>query len=116
MSSKLRTAAFVISALMVPFAAHADNTTTSPGATQTSTGDSKPVRAVKDSAITTKVKAKLAEARAGYTKSVHVKTTSAGVVTLTGTALTKDEADQAAAIAKDTDGVTSVVNKIKVTK
>ncbi|HEY4317943.1 MAG TPA: BON domain-containing protein [Herbaspirillum sp.] len=115
MSSKLRTAAFVISALMVPFAAQAaDSGTGNTG--NTSTGDSKPVRAIKDSAITAKVKAKLAEARAGYTKSVHVKTTSAGVVTLTGTALTKDEADQAAAIAKDTDGVTSVVNKIKVTK
>jgi hyperosmotically inducible protein len=109
MSSKLRTAAFVISTLMVPFAAHAAD------ATPTTT-DSKPVAAVKNSTITTKVKAKLAEARAGYTKSVHVKTTGAGVVTLTGTALTKDESDQAASIAKDTDGVTSVVNKIKITK
>ncbi|RXZ38294.1 BON domain-containing protein [Oxalobacteraceae bacterium CAVE-383] len=109
MSSKLRTAAFVIGTLMVPFAAHAADSTTS-------TGESKPVRAIKDSAITTKVKAKLAEERAGYTKSVHVKTTPDGVVTLTGTALTKDEADKAAAIAKSTDGVTSVVNNIKVTK
>jgi hyperosmotically inducible protein len=111
MSSKLRTAAFVISALMVPFAASAADS-----ASTTSTADSKPVRAVKDSVITTKVKAKLAEARAGYTKSVHVKTTPAGVVTLTGTALTKDESDQAAAIAKDTEGVTKVVNNIKITK
>jgi hyperosmotically inducible protein len=109
MSSKLRTAAFVISALMIPLAASAaDNTA--------SNGDSKPVTAVKDSTITTKVKAKLAEARAGYTKSVHVKTTHTGVVTLTGTALTKDESDKAAAIAKDTDGVTSVVNHIKIVK
>ena len=37
-------------------------------------------------------------------------------MTATGTALTKDESDQAATIAKDTDGVTSVVNKIKITK
>lgn len=109
MSSKLRTAAFVISALMAPLAVHAADTATS-------TGDSKPVQAMKDTAITAKVKAKLAEARAGYTKSVHVKTTPAGVVTLTGTALTKDEADQAVAIAKGTDGVTSVVNDIKITK
>jgi hyperosmotically inducible protein len=94
---------------MVPFAAHAADSTTS-------AGDSKAVRAMKDTAITAKVKTNLAEARAGYTKSVHVKTTPAGVVTLTGTALTKDEADQAASIAKGTEGVTSVVNEIKVTK
>jgi hyperosmotically inducible protein len=112
MSSKLRTAAFVISTLMVPFAASAADST----GTTSSTADSKPVRAVKDSVITTKVKAKLAEARAGYTKSVHVKTTPSGVVTLTGTALTKDESDQAATIAKDTEGVTKVVNNIKITK
>ena len=109
MSSKLRTAAFVISALMAPLAVHAADSTTS-------TSDSKPVQAMKDTAITAKVKAKLAEARSGYTKSLHVKTTPAGVVTLTGTALTKDEADQAVAIAKGTDGVTSVVNDIKITK
>ena len=110
MSSKLRIAAFVISALMVPLAASAADTTAA------NNGDSKAVAAVKDTAVTTKVKAKLAAARAGYTKSVHVKTTPEGVVTLTGTALTKDEADQAATIAKGTDGVTSVINKIKVTK
>jgi hyperosmotically inducible protein len=109
MTSKLRAAAFVISALMIPFAAGAADSTTS-------TGDSKPVRAVKDSAITTKIKAKLAEARAGYTKSIHVKTTSAGVVTLTGSALSREDSNKVAAIAKDTDGVTSVVNKIKITK
>ena len=109
MSSTLRTAAFVISALMLPLAASAADTTPT-------TGDSKPVTAIKDTTITTKVKTKLAEARAGYTKSVHVKTTSAGVVTLTGTALTKDDADKAEAIAKGTEGVTSVVNKIKITK
>jgi hyperosmotically inducible protein len=108
MSSKLRTAAFVISAMMMPFAAGA--------ADNTSMGDSKPVRAVKDSVITAKVKSKLAAEREGYTKSVSVKTTSAGVVTLTGTALTKEEADKAESIAKSTEGVTSVVNNIKITK
>jgi hyperosmotically inducible periplasmic protein len=110
MSSKLRTAAFIISALMMPLAASAADTTAA------NNGDSKPVAAMKDTALTAKVKAKLAEARAGYTKSVHVKTTPEGVVTLTGTALTKDDADQAVTIAKGTDGVKSVVNKIKITK
>lgn len=109
MTSKLRTAAFVLSVMMAPLAAHAADSTTS-------TGDSKAVQSVKDAAITTKVKAKLAAERAGYTKSVHVNTSSSGVVTLTGTALTKSEADQAAAIAKGTEGVTSVVNDIKITK
>lgn len=109
MSSKLRTAAFVISALIVPFAASAADT-------GTTMGDSKPVRAVKDTVITAKVKSKLAAEREGYTKSVSVKTTSAGVVTLSGSVLTKEEADKAEAIAKDTEGVTSVVNNIKITK
>ncbi|MDB5777523.1 MAG: hypothetical protein JWP38_3656, partial [Herbaspirillum sp.] len=100
--------AFVISALMIPAVASA--------ADSGSTPDSKPVRAVKDSAITVKVKSKLAAENAGFTKSVSVKTTSAGVVTLTGSVLTKEESNRAEAIAKDTEGVTSVVNNIKVTK
>ena len=109
MSSKLRTAIFVVSAAVAaPFAANAADTSTP-------MSESKPVRAVKDSVITAKVKSKLAAEHEGYTKSVSVKTTAAGVVTLTGTALTKDEADKAETIAKSTDGVTSVVNNIKVT-
>ncbi len=108
MSSKLRTAIFIVSAAVAaPFAASA--------ADSTPMSESKPVRAVKDSVITAKVKSKLAAEHEGYTKSVSVKTTAAGVVTLTGTALTKEEADKAETIAKSTDGVTSVINNIKVT-
>lgn len=69
---------------------------------------------VKDSVITTKVKAKLAAKHMSTLTKVSVDTDKDGVVYLTGTAPTKDASDLAEMIAKDTDGVRSVHNKIAV--
>jgi hyperosmotically inducible protein len=69
---------------------------------------------VKDSAITTKVKAKLAAKHMATLTHVKVDTDKDGVVWLSGTAPTKDAADLAELTAKDTDGVRSVHNKIVV--
>jgi hyperosmotically inducible protein len=69
---------------------------------------------VKDSVITTKVKAKLASKHMATLTNIKVDTDNAGVVYLSGKAPTKDASDLAAMLAKDTDGVTSVHNKIIV--
>lgn len=69
---------------------------------------------VKDSVITTKVKTKLAAKHMSTLTKISVDTDKDGVVYLTGSAPTKDASDLAEMIAKDTDGVRSVHNKIAV--
>jgi hyperosmotically inducible periplasmic protein len=69
---------------------------------------------VKDSVITTKVKAKLAAKHMSTLTKVKVDTDANGVVWLSGSAPTKDARDLAGMIAKDTDGVNSVNNNIDV--
>jgi hyperosmotically inducible periplasmic protein len=69
---------------------------------------------VKDSVITTKVKAKLAAKHMSTLTDVKVDTDNQGVVWLSGKAPTKDASDLAEMLAKTTDGVVSVHNKITV--
>jgi hyperosmotically inducible protein len=69
---------------------------------------------VKNSAITTKVKAKLASKHMSTLTKIKVNTDKDGVVWLSGTAPTKDAKDLAEELTKNTDGVTSVHNKIMV--
>jgi hyperosmotically inducible protein len=69
---------------------------------------------VKDSVITTKVKAQLAAKHMSTLTDIQVDTDNEGVVWLSGKAPTKDASDLAEMIAKDTDGVRSVHNRIVV--
>jgi len=69
---------------------------------------------VKDSVITTKVKAKLAERHLSTLTKIKVDTDRDGVVWLSGSAPTRDASDLAETITKDTDGVRSVHNNIVV--
>jgi hyperosmotically inducible periplasmic protein len=69
---------------------------------------------IKDSAITTKVKAKLAAKHLSTLTRVKVDTDENGVVWLSGRAPTQDASDLAAMIAKNTEGVNSVHNDITV--
>jgi len=69
---------------------------------------------VKDSAITAKVKTKLAAKHMSTLTKINVDTDKNGVVWLSGTAPTKDAKDLAGMITKDTDGVTAVHNNIVV--
>jgi len=66
-----------------------------------------------DSWITTKVKSDLAVEKDVSATDIHVKTYE-GVVTLSGTVSNKTEADRAERIAKDIQGVKSVVNNLQV--
>ncbi len=69
---------------------------------------------VKDSVITTKVKAKLASKHLSTLTRIKVDTDANGVVWLSGRAPTQDAADMAGLIAKDTDGVKAVHNDVVV--
>ena len=52
----------------------------------------------------------------GSLAHIKVDTDSKGVVVLSGTVSTKAEADKAASIARETDGVTSVKSHLRVKK
>ena len=69
---------------------------------------------VKDSAITTKVKAKLAAKHLSTLTRIKVDTDENGVVWLSGRAPTEDARDLAGMVAKNTDGVNAVHNDIVV--
>lgn len=69
---------------------------------------------VKDSVITTKVKTKLAERHLSTLTQIQVDTDSQGIVWLSGKAPTQHASDLAEMIAKSTEGVTRVHNKIAV--
>ena len=69
---------------------------------------------LKDSVITTKIKAGFAKDKLVSATQVKVETDNAGVVKLSGTAKTKAEADQAVTLAKNVKGVTSVENNIQI--
>ena len=107
MKIKLTATCLVISALLtsVTYAADDDSGT-----------KTKPGMIVKDSVITTKIKSKLTAEKMVYAKNIKVETDSNGIVRLSGKVATKEEANKAEEIAKDTDGVNSVRNVIKVTK
>lgn len=69
---------------------------------------------VKDSVVTAKVKSKLLAKHMDTLTHIKVDTDNQGVVWLSGRAPTKDAANLAEMIAKDTDGVRSVHNAIAI--
>jgi hyperosmotically inducible protein len=81
------------------------------------TDRSVPVTFIKDSVITTKIKTKLAaKIHLGSLKDIKVDTDKNGVVWLSGIAHTQEEADKAGSIARDTEGVVTVHNDIRITQ
>jgi hyperosmotically inducible protein len=75
---------------------------------------SHPVAFVKDSAITTAIKAKLAAEHITSLGRIHVDTDKNGVVWLTGSARSQEAADKAQSIARDTEHVRAVHSDIKI--
>jgi hyperosmotically inducible protein len=69
---------------------------------------------VKDSAITTKVKTRLAAEHLTSVTRIHVDTDKEGVVWLSGTAKTQAAIREAIAIARQTEGVKKVHNSITI--
>jgi hyperosmotically inducible periplasmic protein len=107
MKFRLATTCFVIGSVLAPVAAYAADS---------DTDRSKPTTFVKDSVITTKIKTKLAAEHLGSAKHIKVDTDKNGVVWMSGTANSQDEVDKAVAIARNTEGVKSVKNDLKVQK
>lgn len=70
--------------------------------------------AVEDATITTKIKAEYAKDKDVSAMHISVNTDPKGVVTLSGNAKSKAEADKAVKIAKSVHGVTEVKNEITV--
>ena len=78
------------------------------------TDRSHPGNFVKDSAITTKIKSKLAAEHITSLGRIHVDTDKDGVVWLSGTARSQAAIDKAVSIARDTEHVVSVRNDIQI--
>jgi hyperosmotically inducible protein len=108
MKQKLATTLLAIGVLMGPIVAVATD--------DTDADRSHPKAFVKDSAITTKVKTKLAAEHITSLGNIHVDTDADGVVWLHGTAHTQEAADKAIAIARETEGVKAVHSRIKIKK
>ena len=77
---------------------------------------SHPKAFVKDSAITMKIKSKLAAEHITSLGRIHVDTDTDGVVWLTGSARTQEAIDKAVSIARETEGVKDVHSHIKIKK
>ena len=106
MKAVLSSACLVLATLLAPALARADG----------DSDRSHPMNYMKDSAITVKVKAKLAEDKMRSLAHISVDTDARGAVTLSGNAHTQKDIDQAIMIARDTEGVTSVTSLVTVRK
>ena len=84
------------------------------GEAATDTDRSHPMTFVKDSVITTKIKAKLGEDKMSSLVHISVDTDNQGAVTLGGRARTQNDVDRAVAIARATEGVTGVSSAIRI--
>jgi hyperosmotically inducible protein len=73
-----------------------------------------PKEFVKDSAITAKIKTKLAADHLTSVGRIHVDTDKSGVVWLTGTARSQEAADRAVEMARNTEHVVSVHSDIRI--
>jgi hyperosmotically inducible protein len=118
MKSSIAIVCLLAGSLIAPGAAYAWGTNKTTQAdqsqsTQTTTKSANAKEAVADATITTKVKAELAKEKDVSATRIHVDTNN-GVVKLSGTARSQQEADRAASIAQGTKGVVSVDNNIQV--
>ena len=109
MNTKLAVTCLMIGTMLAPIVSYA--------AGADSDSDRKnPTTFVKDSAITTKIKAKLAEEHMTSLGNIHVDTDANGNVVLSGTARTQADIDKAVSIARGTEHVVSVKNKLTIKK
>ena len=108
MSKKLAITCVIAAALVAPVVGYA--------AEDRDSDRHSPKSFVKDSAITTKIKSKLAAEHPGSMARIHVDTDDHGVVWLSGHARSHAEIDKAVSIARETEGVTGVKNHLHVKK
>lgn len=111
MTAKFAATLLSIGMLAIPAAYAAGDTTatTKPGSVT-----ERAKQGVEDSAITTRIKADFAKDKDVSAMHIKVDTEHNGTVTLSGTAKSQAEVDKAMQIARNTKGVTSVRNEIKI--
>jgi hyperosmotically inducible periplasmic protein len=103
------TACFALAAFLAPMAAYSEDS-------DRDSDRAHPMTFVKDSAITTKIKAKLTREDPKSLVNVRVDTDANGVVVLSGHVRSEHDADRAIMLARETEGVTSVKSQIQVKK
>ena len=110
MKSRFAMGVMVLGLALTPLAGHAADK-----ATDKKEGMIPRVKEItEDTTITGKVKGEFAKDKTVSALGIHVDTNK-GVVTLSGNAKSREEAEKAVAIAKSTAGVSSVKNEIKIT-
>jgi hyperosmotically inducible protein len=107
MKINLATTCLVIGTLLAPVAVLAEDL---------DSDRTQPMTYVKDSVITTKIKAKLAEEKMSSLVHIQVDTDNNGAVVLSGNVRSQEEADTAVSIARKTEGVTSVTSNLEIRK
>ena len=108
MSKKFAVTCVIAATLMIPVVGYASDDKDS--------DRDHPKVFVKDSAITAKIKSKLAAEHMASLTRMHVDTDAHGVVWLSGNAKSHAEIDKAVSIARETEGVTEVKNHLRVRK
>ncbi len=98
---------FVIGTLLLPIGARGDDR---------ASDRAHPMTFAKDAAITAKIKAKLADEKMSSLAHVRVDTDRKGAVVLSGNVRSQREADKTVAIARATEGVTSVTSHLRIRK
>ena len=107
MKLKLATTCLIFSALLAPVLTNAEDK---------DSDRTHPMTFVKDSVITTKVKANLLDEKMNSLVHIRVDTGSKGEVVLSGNVRSQEDANKAIAIAQATGGVTSVTSKLTIRK
>jgi len=108
MNKNLAVSCLIATALMLPVAGFASE--------DRDADRSHPKTFVKDSAITAKIKTKLAAEHPGTLARVHVDTDDHGVVWLSGKVRSEEQRERAIAIARETEGVTDVKSHLHIKK
>jgi len=103
MNVKLVAGCIMAGAMMLPITGYAADS-----------DSSSPTAFVKDSVITTQIKADLAEKKLSSLVQVSVDTDDHGMVTLSGTVPSRDAANRVVSIARGVKGVTSVENHLLI--
>lgn len=107
MKQTIATTCLVIGTMLAPVAAYANDA---------DADRANPATYVKDSAITLKIKSKLAAEHPGSLKHISVDTDRNGIVWMSGTVNNQAEADEAITIARSTEGVKSVKPNLRIEK
>jgi len=108
MKTKLALASLIVSGLLIPVLGYS--------ADDQDRDRQHPSAFVKDSAITAKVKSKLAAEHTGSLAQIHVDTDANGIVVLSGSARSQEQINKAVSIARNTEDVRGVKNELIVKK